>query len=138
MIIDYGSNVLSQNYVYYERLRNDSDEGSILYKNANASMDRVSARIGKSTIAEVLLSMAAEELSKETAVLKKIFGVNISIDLYNKDSAKLIIDSFNSVLNLKAAYERNITRIKSGEKKIDIASFFLIILILFTIKVFLK
>lgn len=124
MIIDYGSNVLSQNYVYYERLRNDSDEGSILYKNANASMDRVSARIGKSTIAEVLLSMAAEELSKETAVLKKIFGVNISIDLYNKDSAKLIIDSFNSVLNLKAAYERNITRIKSGEKKIDIASFF--------------
>lgn len=123
MIMDFASHPLSENYVYYERLRNFKSRYPT-YKEAKEYLSDFDTTLGKIDIASDILKMARDELKKEKAALEKIFGINISMDFYTVDAAKTIIEAFNSVLNLKKAYERNIARIKAGEVKIDIATFF--------------
>lgn len=124
-----GSNLLSQGYVYYEELNeypSDSKQAQ-LYRNAKSSLAMISGYNTQAQTSKVLLEMAAAEREKEIAFLSNVFGFQPKAELDRKQAGKEIVDAFNSILNIKEAYERNKTRIldeKHSQAQIDIASFF--------------
>lgn len=124
-----GSNLLSQGYVYYEELNeypSDSKQAQ-LYRNAKSSLAIIGGYNSQAQTSKVLLEMAAAERAKEIAFLANVFGFHIEAKLDRKQAGKEIIDAFNSVLNIREAYERNKTRLldkKHNQAQIDIASFF--------------
>ena len=124
-----GSNLLSQGYVYYEELNEyppDSKQAQ-LYRNAKNSLAIIGGYNTQAQTGKVLLEMAAAEREKEIAFLSNIFDFHIEAKLDKIEVGKDIVDAFNSILNIKEAYERNKTRIldeKHNQAQIDIASFF--------------
>lgn len=124
-----GSNLLSQGYVYYEELNeypSDSKQAQ-LYRNAKSSLAIIGGYNSQAQTSKVLLEMAAAEREKEIAFLTNVFGFQPKAKLDRKQAGKEIIDAFNSVLNIREAYERNKTRLldtKHNQAQIDIASFF--------------
>lgn len=124
----FGSNLLSQEYVYYESLSYDGDPThKRLYNQAKNSLGILGGYNTQIETSAVLFKMAQAERQKEIAFLTNVFGFKVNADLDNKDSGKIIIEAFNSTLNLKKAYDRNIARIESDDgrtNQVDIASFF--------------
>lgn len=124
---------LSQMYVFYESLKDEhiiyangqTSEG--LYNAAVEGVEQYAEHYGiqnKSEIAANLISMSENEKSKELNALRDIFGVNINIDLNNPEDMKSLVVAFNSTLNLKSNFERNLTRIKNTKGEINVASLF--------------
>ena len=115
---------LSQQYVFYERLKDDK-QNSGLYSTIQNSLNSVSLVVNDiDSYASQLHAMAANELSKEKALLRNIFNIDLNIDLQNPSSVKQLIDTFNACLNLKSVYERNVELIKSESSKKSVISYF--------------
>lgn len=120
------SNLLSQGYVYYKEL-SEYEPGSkqaILYQNVKNSLSIAKGVNVHFETSSMLLEMAKVEREKEKAFLENIFGFKIHSELNEETAGKEIIEAFNSTLNIKAAYDRNIKRILRGQTRVDIASFF--------------
>ena len=105
-------NLKGQKYVFYGRLQEDGYLD--LYNKAYNLYD---ARVIKSTKIESLIkyfdTLSKEELKKETALLKNVFGAAIPDGyLLSSDSGKQLIDAFNYALNVKSVFERNLNLIK--------------------------
>lgn len=124
---------LSQMYVFYESLKDEN----IVYANGETSESLYAAaeqgtqeyaefynKQSRSTIAATLISMSNNERDKELDALRKVFGVNLSIDLNSPEDMKALVVAFNSTLNLKSNFERNLTRIKNVKGQINVASLF--------------
>lgn len=115
---------LSQQYVFYERLKDDK-QNSGLYSTIQNSLNSVSLVVNDiDSYASQLYAMAANELSKEKALLRNIFNIDLNIDLQNPSSVKQLIDTLNACLNLKSVYERNIELIKSESNTKSVISYF--------------
>lgn len=123
----FGGNPLSQEYVYYESLSYDGDPvHKRLYnqvKNSLGVLGNSNTQIETST---TLFKMAQVERQKEIAFLTNVFGFKVNADLNDRNSGKVIIEAFNSTLNLKRIYDRNINKIKmeDGEEQVDITATF--------------
>lgn len=124
---------LSQMYVFYESLKDENiiyangETSEALYAAAERGVEQYAEYYGKqsrSTIATTLISMSNNERDKELDALREVFGVNMSIDLNSPEDMKALVIAFNSTLNLKSNFERNLTRIKNVKGQINIASFF--------------
>lgn len=122
-----GSNLLSQGYVYYKELDEypEDSKQARLYRNVNKSLSIIGEYNTQYETANTLFNMARNERDKEIKFLSKTFGFNPTINLDSMDSGLEIIETFNSCVNIKKAYERNIKRIlEGGEAQLDISSFF--------------
>lgn len=80
-------------------------------------------------LAEQLRRMASAEGAKEVSLLKEFFNVtSLSLgpeDMYSKSIGKEIVDSVNTALSFKNAYERHLKRItQTKHAKISAAQFF--------------
>lgn len=106
-------NILSQNrgkYVYYQRLK---DNGyTTLYNNALSDFGQElgEENIGASSLSSYFYSLANSELTKEQAMLNKVFGAYI-VGNYSDgpDFAKELIEAINYALGLKDVFQRNLS-----------------------------
>lgn len=68
--------------------------------------------------------MAKSEAQKEQRLLNTVFKVNVVVDWDDKTQVKSLIDTYNSCLNLKEVYERNLFLIKNSNGAKGVFSFF--------------
>ena len=103
---------MAGNYVYYNRLfEEDSPSLVELGQSAVASLAAQlkalsAATIPTSNAISNLKLMATEELRKEEQMLREMFGANINVNLQDPNQIKLLINTLNEALSIKAAYER--------------------------------
>lgn len=120
-------------FVYYNRLASDAQAisssdpvsaqlYSTLYSHATASLSTASA-FAKAKMPQVASSLKAQtnnELSKELAVLKKVWKVTFTPEeISSPNFYKDLIEAYNTVIQTKQVYEREMARIKYRGKKED-------------------
>ena len=107
---------LSEQYVFYQRLKTDGYYPKLAQYVSNASY-RIFTQTQKYAIdASAVRAQAQAEFTKEKALLQQKFGVNINFDYYRDQSDfKEIIEALNACLNLKEIYQRNVQLIKNTE-----------------------
>ena len=123
---------LADCYVYYKRLETDIDDNpQLAVANRNlikAITDGVqsvgASYIGAQQSVGVLRRMAKSEAQKEQRLLNTVFKVNVVVDWDDKTQVKSLIDTYNSCLNLKEVYERNLFLIKNSNGAKGVFSFF--------------
>lgn len=107
--IDVTSRSLRDHYVFYDRLKDEENSrlrdlhSSVIGKTLQA----VDAANRPKTLTTRLRKQAQQEREKECALLREVFGVDVSIDYNNPRGATEFIDIFNNYLNLRDVYERN-------------------------------
>lgn len=123
---------LADCYVYYKRLETDIDDNPQLAV-ANRSLIKAitdgvqsvgASYIGAQQSVGVLRRMAKSEAQKEQRLLNTVFKVNVVVDWDDKTQVKSLIDTYNSCLNLKEVYERNLFLIKNSNGAKGVFSFF--------------
>lgn len=109
---------LSDLYVYYKRLKSDGFYPN-LAKYVSSTSWRILFQTQKYSLdASAIRAQAQAEFSKEKALLKEKFGVDINFDYYRDQSDfKEVIEALNVCLNLKEVYERNVQVIKNTNMK---------------------
>ena len=122
------SNIFSQRDVFYNYLGKDPENADLtMLKNvALNSFDRHLNNIMQvSKNVEPYRRMAEYEKEKELALLREVFGQELTISLDKPQDAKMLIDALNSTLNIKEIYERNIEMLELsiGGRK-SVISFF--------------
>lgn len=123
---------LADCYVYYKRLETDIDDNpQLVVANRNlikAITDGVqsvgASYIGAQQSVGALRRMAKSEAQKEQRLLNTVFKVNVVVDWDDKTQVKSLIDTYNSCLNLKEVYERNLFLIKNSNGAKGVFSFF--------------
>ena len=123
---------LADCYVYYKRLETDIDDNPQLeVANRNlikAITDGVqsvgASYIGAQQSVGALRRMAKSEAQKEQQLINTVFNTNIVVDWNDKTQVKSLIDTYNSCLNLKEVYERNLFLIKNSDGMKGVFSFF--------------
>lgn len=122
------SNIFSQRDVFYNYLGKDPENADLaMLKNvALNSFDRHLNNVMQvSKNVEPYRRMAEYEKEKELALLREVFGQELTISLDKPQDAKMLIDALNSTLNIKEIYERNIEMLELsiGGRK-SVISFF--------------
>ena len=121
---------LAQGYVFYERLKEESDpELQNLYNTALHGVQQYTNFYQAPDLNRVsshLLGMAQNELAKEQRALMSLFDIDLQLNLDDPAAIQQLIEAFNKTINLKSAYERNVERIKTAvsKKQINVASFY--------------
>ena len=107
---------LSEQYVFYQRLKSDGYYPKLGQYVQNASLRILDQTRKYSADASAVRAQAQAEFAKEKALLQQKFGVAINFDYYRgSGDFKEIIDALNACLNLKEVYQRNIQVIKNTE-----------------------
>jgi hypothetical protein len=114
-------------YVYYNTLQTTHPN---LYRSVYSGVKDIADISNEENdyltiVSNRLRAMASAEAKKEVAALQRGFGLtNLSIDLdnYNLEAGKIIMEDFNTVLNFKDVYERNLARIKAQSGQITYAT----------------
>ena len=125
---------LADCYVYYKRLETDIDalkkQGKACFTIAILgvlipfALGLGASYIGAQQSVGVLRRMAKSEAQKEQRLLNTVFKVNVVVDWDDKTQVKSLIDTYNSCLNLKEVYERNLFLIKNSNGAKGVFSFF--------------
>ena len=106
---------LSEQYVFYQRLKSDGYYPKLGQYVQNASLRILDQTRKYSADASAVRAQAQAEFAKEKALLQQKFGVAINFDYYRgSGDFKEIIDALNACLNLKEAYQKNIQTIKKS------------------------
>ena len=107
---------LSEQYVFYQRLKTDGYYPKLSQFVSNASYRIFTQTKKYAADASAVRAQAQAEFAKEKMLLQQKFGVSINFDYYrNQDDFKEIIEALNACLNLKEVYQRNIQLIKATE-----------------------
>lgn len=122
------SSVFAQEDVFYNYLGKDPENADLaMLKNvALNSFDRHLNNVMQvSKNVEPYRRMAEYEKEKELALLREVFGQELTVDLDKPQDAKMLIDALNSTLNIKEVYERNLEMLElsTGGRK-SVISFF--------------
>lgn len=122
------SNIFSQRDVFYNYLGKDPENTNLaMLKNvALNSFDRHLNNVMQvSKNVEPYRRIAEYEKEKELALLREVFGQELTISLDKPQDAKMLIDALNSTLNIKEVYERNLEMLElsTGGRK-SVISFF--------------
>lgn len=118
---DGGSNLLGQQYIYYDDCINENLATNVYNKLQNVS-DEVRRKETYLAISNNLRTAANNEYTKESALLREKF--NIDLQLSEESDYTELIEAINAVLGLQNIYKRNVARIQAGQAKIDISSLF--------------
>lgn len=116
---------MSSNWVYYEILAHDiyapKQRPDLLpiYEQGISEVTgaHLSVHNKRSIAGTNLMAMGKAELQKELMLLRSVFGTNLNIDLSNRGSIQMLIETINACLNLKSVFERNRALIKSANSK---------------------
>lgn len=125
-LIQLDSVSLESGYVFYSRLQDDNSKNhKSLYTTVRQRMTEAfhEATKLKASTAK-LLSQAQNERDKELALLRKQFGVDISLDYKNPQGTLEFIDIFNKYMNIEDIYERNKQIILKTKGKKSVISYF--------------
>ena len=107
---------LSEQYVFYQRLKTDGYYPKLSQFVSNASYRIFTQTKKYAADASAVRAQAQAEFAKEKMLLQQKFGVSINFDYYrNQDDFKEIIEALNACLNLKEVYQRNVQLIKATE-----------------------
>lgn len=107
---------LSEQYVFYQRLKTDGYYPKLSQYVSNASYRIFTQTKKYAADASAVRAQAQAEFAKEKMLLQQKFGVNIAFDYYRDQSDfKEIIDALNTCLDLKEVYERNVQLIKATD-----------------------
>lgn len=122
------SSIFAQEDVFYNYLGKDPENADLaMLKNvALNSFDRHLNNVMQvSKNVEPYRRMAEYEKEKELALLREVFGQELTVDLDKPQDAKMLIDALNSTLNIKEVYERNLEMLElsTGGRK-SVISFF--------------
>lgn len=122
------SNIFSQRDVFYNYLGKDPENADLaMLKNValNSFDKHLNNVMQVSKNVEPYRRMAEYEKEKELALLREVFGQELTISLDKPQDAKMLIDALNSTLNIKEIYERNIEMLELsiGGRK-SVISFF--------------
>lgn len=122
------SNIFSQRDVFYNYLGKDPENADLaMLKNvALNSFDRHLNNVMQvSKNVEPYRRIAEYEKEKELALLREVFGQELTISLDKPQDAKMLIEALNSTLNIKEIYERNVEMLELsiGGRK-SVISFF--------------
>lgn len=142
-MFDYGifSANLSDQYVFYERLRSDGADGrprlANLYKNVTSAMGSVfdAQADNRLSVAGELYAQSRAQAEKEVAALNHEFGLQLTMSQWLLDRPafyKDLIEALNVVLTNKKIFERNLERLMysgksgtvAGMNKVDVSKFF--------------
>lgn len=105
---------LSEQYVFYQRLKTDGYYPKLSQYVSNASYRIYTQTKKYAADASAVRAQAQAEFAKEKMLLQQKFGVSINFDYYrNQDDFKEIIEALNAYLNLKEVYQRNVQLIKN-------------------------
>ena len=123
---------LADCYVYYKRLETDIQDNpqlAVVNNNLIKAISEGAGSVGASYIGAqqsvgALRRMAQSEAQKEQRLLNEIFGANVTVEWSDKTQIKSLIDTYNSCLNLKDVYERNLFLIKNSNGAKGVFSFF--------------
>jgi len=115
---DKSKSISGERYVYYKRLLTDNN-GSLagLYYKAKDVLDyRIEEGASTEKISKYFFSLRDNEYKKEVELLSKTYGKKIT-STYKDGSAtgEELINAFNTTLNLKEVFERNLALIKETE-----------------------
>lgn len=107
---------LSEQYVFYQRLKTDGYYPKLSQFVSNASYRIFTQTKKYAADASAVRAQAQAEFAKEKMLLQQKFGVSINFDYYrDQNDFKEIIEALNACLNLKEVYQRNIQLIKATE-----------------------
>lgn len=130
------TSINGERYVYYQRLLTDKITfgsgltSARLYEKANDVLTwRITEGSNARKIAEYFFSLRNGEYKKEVALLKTKFGQTIGgkYDSPNSDNHNIgreLIEAFNTTLNMKSIFERNLALIQQTEGQKQLISYF--------------
>lgn len=113
-------------WVFYERLKSDNNHKyEKLYLNAKTNLLEY-ADIGqrKTSAQNNIRRIAEAERKKEIALLQEIFGSQVVFDLNSPTIAKDLTVCFNSFLNIRSVFERNLDLLTNSNGQKTVMSFF--------------
>lgn len=118
------SHSLGSQYVFYERLKDDTPE----HQKLHASMlERMNSAVAEArhvaSVSSDIRRQASAERAKETALIQTFFGASLP-PIDGAQDVQTFIDLLNDCLNLKQVYERNKTLIMNSEGQKGVFSFF--------------
>ena len=119
------SRSLASQYVFYDRLKEDTPAHKQLHESMLVRMD--SAILEAQHIANIsddIRRQADAERAKEMALIQTFFSTKVAPMLSTSKEVIDFIDLFNDCLNLKEVYERNKSLIINSEGQKGVFSFF--------------
>lgn len=132
IIYYYTKKPLSEQYVYYDRLKDYDlfNDYTRISNQANAAKSL--SLVDKENDSAILYSMADLEMHKEKAMLEQMFGCNFkySVEMLAKDKRqskefyKELMQLLNTTLNMKQVFERNSALVKETKGQASVMSFF--------------
>lgn len=123
---------LSDFYVFYKRLGSESGaDYKTVYKRELGKVKGINKQLNSKAkrleVGNQLKAVAAQERAKELALLRELFGVDLSSQIGKRGFAQQLINTINACLNIKSVYERNLKLLLdkdiSRKEKITISYF---------------
>lgn len=119
-----GFQYLNGNYVYYQRLRTDGYYPQLADRVNFRQLARVKRASNLERIAQFFQNAANAEAKKETELLTKKFGRDISGSYENTNFGKELVTAINECLGIKKIFERNLALIQESRGQKNVMSFF--------------